>query len=277
MRVGKTLPRALWGWVALVAGQVMAGIIVSMKAPAAPHVFAWTLVADVLIVAALGSAAMRSDWRGLKLGLALYSIPFVLWLTDALEGVVFLKPSNVPWLGLTAYTAVAYGLAVPLWVVIFTRHRGPVSGSSQAFSRGSIGQKLWGFAASDFAYAFLYLLAGTIVFPFVRAFYATQSVPPLWKVVALQLVVRGPVLVLICLCLLRLLRLPRSSGAFAVGAIFAILSGFAPLLIPNPFLPDSVRWAHLCEVTSSNFLFAGLVAWIWGKADNLPREAQVAA
>jgi hypothetical protein len=62
------------------------------------------------------------------------------------------------------------------------------------------------------------------------------------------------------------------SGAFAVGAIFTVLSGIAPLLIPNPVFPDAVRWVHMCEVTSSNFVFGIIVGWLWGG----PRLAQSA-
>jgi len=30
-------------------------------------------------------------------------------------------------------------------------------------------------------------------------------------------------------------------------------------------LPDSVRWAHFCEVTSANFVFGAVVAWLWSR------------
>ncbi len=81
----------------------------------------------------------------------------------------------------------------------------------------------------------------------------------------LELLVRGPAFVAICLLLVRMLGLPRLSGALAAGAVFALLSGVAPLLTPNPYFPEIVHWAHFCETTSSNFVFAALVAWFWGQ------------
>jgi len=63
----------------------------------------------------------------------------------------------------------------------------------------------------------------------------------------------------------RMLGLPRMTGALMVGAMFTLLSGVAPLLMPNPAFPDSVRWVHFCEVTSENFVFGAIVAWLWGK------------
>jgi hypothetical protein len=54
--------------------------------------------------------------------------------------------------------------------------------------------------------------------------------------------------------------------------VFTLLSGVAPLLMPNPYFPDSVRFMHLCEVTSSNFIFATIVAWLWGQPATKPAQ-----
>lgn len=59
--------------------------------------------------------------------------------------------------------------------------------------------------------------------------------------------------------------LPRWKGALAVGLAFTLLSGVAPLVMPNPYFPDAVRWVHFGEVVSSNFVFGALVGLIWGK------------
>jgi len=82
---------------------------------------------------------------------------------------------------------------------------------------------------------------------------------------ALQLLVRGPVFILLCLLMVRMLDMPRLSGALTVGLLFTLLSGVAPLLMPNPYFPDSVRWMHFMEVTSSNFVFGAIVGWLWGR------------
>jgi hypothetical protein len=128
---------------------------------------------------------------------------------------------------------------------------------------------------SDFAYLFLYFGTGMIIFPFVKNFYATQHLPSAVSIAALQLLVRGPVFVLVCLSLTRMLGLPRLQGALAVGLMFTLLSGVAPLLMPNPFFPDSVRWVHFCEVVSENFVFGAIVAWLWGRPE--PKPARIGA
>ena len=114
-------------------------------------------------------------------------------------------------------------------------------------------------------YVMLYISAGMIVIPYVRDFYATQHIPSMGQIVLLQFFIRGPVFVLVCLLLLRMFRLSGLSGALAVGLSFTLLSGVATLIITNPFFPDSIRWFHFCEVTSSNFLFGCVVGWAWGR------------
>ena len=99
----------------------------------------------------------------------------------------------------------------------------------------------------------------------MRSFYATQTLPSTGTIVGLQLLVRGPLFTLLCLLLTRMLGMPRLSGALAVGLLFTVLSGIAPLLMPNPYFPDAVRWVHFCEVVSENFIFGAMVAWLWGQ------------
>jgi hypothetical protein len=37
----------------------------------------------------------------------------------------------------------------------------------------------------------------------------------------------------------------------------------AQLLLPNPYMPEAVRMAHLMETASSNFIFGFLVGWLF--------------
>lgn len=108
--------------------------------------------------------------------------------------------------------------------------------------------------AAAICYAALYLTAGMVVFPFVKEFYATKTLPSLSTVIGLQLI-RGSLYVLYAWLWLRLA--PRNAG-FVLGVVYAILGGVAPLLVDNPWMPGEVRMPHLIEVGVSNFLF-GLV------------------
>jgi len=49
--------------------------------------------------------------------------------------------------------------------------------------------------------------------------------------------------------------------ALMLGLLFGVVMN-AQLLIPNPYMPEAVRMAHLVETASSNFIFGLLVGWL---------------
>jgi len=57
------------------------------------------------------------------------------------------------------------------------------------------------------------------------------------------------------------------------GLIFGVMLA-GGLLLPNPFMPEAVRWAHLWETSTSNFLFGVLAIYMlhrlaWQKSSTL--------
>ena len=272
MKIAGTILKILIAGIAIVVFQTIADAIVPINVHMPPGTLPWVLVTDFLTAAALVLAATRTDWRGWRLGVAISAIPVTFSLTSMIESSIFLTNLPIDWPKIVAQSVITFELAVPLWMLLFTK-RGP--GSPEPYrpidSRPPQ-EALWKFFASDLSYLLLYYIAGTIVLPFVKDFYATQTLPPPGRLIAMQLVVRGPILVGLCLLLLRLMRLPRWHGAFALGAIFAVLNGAVGLLIPNPYFPDAVRWAHLCEITSSNFVFGLIVGWLWGQPPLAARQ-----
>ena len=267
MKVSNAVWRGLLVFVALCAIQMIVGLLVPMKPVAIPHFLRWWLLTNAVVVAALTVVAVHSEWRGWRLGLALAAIPLVIESVNLLEGVVFLTNSQVEWGKVLLHAVISAALIVPVWMLLFGRRTDVPHEHSHPISSKSRGERAWKFVVSDFAYILLYLTAGFIIFPYVKDFYATQHIPAMRTIVALQLLVRGPVFIVLCLGLVRMLGLPRLAGALAVGAVFTILSGVAPLLMPNPYFPDAVRWVHFGEVTSSNFLFGAIVGWLWGQPE----------
>jgi hypothetical protein len=263
MKLSQSILRGALAFVGMVVVQFIAGMLVPIKAPSVPHTVEWLLLSNAIIAAALTVAAVRSDWRGWQVGAAIAAVPLAITSVDLLEGSVFLTHSSLPWNRLFANAIVSAILIIPVWTLLFGRreriaeHYHPI----QAKGRG---ERAWRFALSDFSYLLLYYLAGMIIFPFVKDFYATQHLPSMGTIVALQLLIRGPVFVVVCIALTRMLGLGRLQGAIAVGAVFTLISGVAPLIVPNPVFPDSVRWVHFCEVVSENFVFGAIVAWLWG-------------
>lgn len=266
MKVSNAVLRGLLVFVAVCVIQMIVGMLVPMKPMAIPHFLQWWLLTNAVVVTALTVVAIRSEWRGWQLGFALAAIPLIIESVNLLEGVVFLTNSQLEWGKIFLHALISAALIVPVWMLLFGRRADVPQEHSHPIASKSRGERAWKFVVSDFAYIFLYLAAGLIIFPYVKDFYATQHIPAMRTIVALQLLVRGPVFIVLCLGLVRMLGLPRLAGALAVGAVFTILSGVAPLLMPNPIFPDAVRWAHFCEVTSSNFVFGAIVGWLWGQS-----------
>lgn len=260
----KTFLRGVLAFVAICVIQMLVGIVVPIKIPPAPHILEWILLTNAIVAAALSALAVRTEWRGWRLGLALAAIPLVLESVNLLEGVVFLKNLNLPWDRLYIHAVISAILIVPVWMSLFGRRDAASAEHYHPIRAKSRSERAWKFAVSDLTYLILYFGAGMIIFPFVKDFYATQQLPSAGTIIALQLSIRGPIFVLLCLALARMLGLPRFSGALAVGLIFTLLSGVAPLLMPNPYFPDHVRWVHFCEVVSENFVFGAVVGWLWG-------------
>ena len=65
----------------------------------------------------------------------------------------------------------------------------------------------------------------------------------------------------IALPVIRMMKGQWRETALALGLLFAVLMN-AQLLVPNPYMPEAVRMAHLIETASSNFLFGLLVGWL---------------
>jgi len=253
--------RIVAGWVALTIAQMVTGTLIRINWPNAGTTFRWVLLTNLLMVAVLGYLASRTDLRGWKLGVVLASIPCAVGIANLIEGAVFLTKVEIPWSRVGGQVFATYLLVAPMWSWIFGRS---APGHASFWDPKPPASKAWRFGVSDLAYVAFYFIAGMIIFPMVRDFYATQTVPQPAQIVGLQLLVRGPIFIAICLVMLRLLGFSRLTGAVMVGLLFAVLSGVVPLLAPNPFFPDAVRWVHFGEVTISNFLFAFVVAWLWG-------------
>jgi hypothetical protein len=79
----------------------------------------------------------------------------------------------------------------------------------------------------------------------------------------------------LALLVTRMLKRDRLETALVIGLLFAVMT--APLLLPNPYMPEAVRMAHLIETASSNFIFGTFVAWLLTQQRQTPSLAMLAA
>jgi len=130
----------------------------------------------------------------------------------------------------------------------------------------------WRLAAIGLGHVILYTVFGYFVAwrsPEVRAFYGGSAedaglagfgllaIPTLAPFQFL----RGLLWAGLAIPFLRGMRGRWPEAGLALGLLFAVLSN-AQLLLPNPYMPASVRLVHLVETGSSNFLLGGWIAWI---------------
>ena len=277
MNALKIAVRLALAWIALLAAQIAVGMVVHPKTPANPHPMLFLMVSNAFIVLGLGWAALRSDWRDWKLLGALFLVRAVVEFANWIEGALYLPNVGIEWRGFIIYEVLTAAVAAVLWLIIFRGAPVPESVNDHPIPHRTLPQMLWRFVLCSAVYVFLYFLAGTIIFPFVRDYYATQHIPSPREILSLQFFLRGPLFILVCLGLLRMFRLPHVSGALAVGLAFTFLSGVAALIMPNGIFPDTVRWAHFWEVSTSNFVFGIVVAWLWGQAQHVRHLAHATA
>ncbi len=257
--------RVLLAWICLAAMQGIARLLVPLQVevPGWRHV-AWVALTDLIVVAAIAFIAMRSEWRGWRLGAALAAIPFTVAVVNIVEAVYYLEEAHLDGTRLILQAVLTYAVAALLWGRIFSAGREGQAPHFRPYGSRGIVQRAWRFVASDFAYLFGYLAAGMAIFPLVRDFYTTRTLPSPAVIFLLQLLVRGPLFVIVCVLLVRMAGLPRAKGAVAVGVVFTLVSGVAPLLLPSPYFPDAIRWVHFFEVSVTNLVFGAIIAAMWG-------------
>jgi hypothetical protein len=74
-------------------------------------------------------------------------------------------------------------------------------------------------------------------------------------------ILRAMCWVALALPVIRMLKGKWPETALSLGLLFAVVMN-APLLLPNPYMPEPVRMAHLVETASSNFILGVFVGWL---------------
>ncbi len=121
----------------------------------------------------------------------------------------------------------------------------------------------WRILLAAFCYFVFYFIAGMIIFPFVQEYYADKTLPNLSQIFVMQ-IVRGGVYAGLGILVLRVMVTSRKVTALTFGAALSVLGGIAPLLPPNPIMPEHIRMVHMAEIGVSNFLAGILMVRILG-------------
>ena len=227
------------------------------------------LLMSLLITLVMSNVIVHSKWTGYKLFLGITMIFFtVSTFLSQIETVVFLRylkdiipPVLIPRLFLQGvFITALFSLSA---VTIY----GKMRKIDQRFAdeRPFVFQKtmLFKIFLVSIIYVIIYFSFGMFVFmplagDAVVDYYGNLQLP-VW-IIPFQLV-RGIIWGTVALTILRMMKGGLPVKAISVALVFSVLMG-SLLLIPNDFMPDTVRYAHLVEVSSSNFLFGLISGWI---------------
>jgi hypothetical protein len=240
---------------------------------------AWALLAvcflNTLVLAYL---TVRSHWSGIRLMLVVF-VPFygVMTVMSQIESAIFLR--NLPQGLVARFFLMGALVAAPFSIASVLLLKGRASAtrkrdtSCEPFAMGRWGavQRSWFLAV---AHVGLYFVCGYFLAwrsAEVRQFYGVLDKGSCWAqmvavlrdqpwLIPVQLA-RGGLWVVLAWLVVRMLKRSRMEAAFATGLLFLVVMN-AQLLLPNPYLPDTLRWTHLVETPCCNLLFGCLSGWV---------------
>ena len=232
----------------------------------------------LLNTAVLAIIIIRSRWSGLKLIATMFVAHYgVTTLMSQIESAIFitkLPPGILPRLFLMG-AFIAGPFSVLSVLILGKARKGAADINSQADRTAT--EWLWKLSAIVVAYIALYFTFGYFIAwqsPAVRAYYGgvdegsffanmlglIETSPWLFGVQA----IRALLWVMIALPVINMLKGSRVETAILIALLFSVVMN-TQLLLPNPYMPDAVRMAHLAETASSNFIFGFLVGWLLSK------------
>lgn len=272
---------------------VVAGIIAGPRGnPQTPDQAAAT-TAPLLVVCLLTTIVMthiivRSRWAGWRLMATVFFVFYgVMTVMSQIESAVFitrLPPGVLPRLFLMG-ALIAAPFSV-LAVLILGKRRSGIATTENARLIMPGSEWTWKLAVIALAYLILYFTFGYFVAwqnPAVREYYGSgdaggflahlgtvvRETP--W-LIPIQ-ILRAMLWALLALPVIRMMKGECKETAVAIGLLFAVIT--AQLLLPNPYMPKTVRLTHLIETAPSNFIFGFFVGWLLSGAHSFASRSHV--
>lgn len=220
---------------------------------------------------------LRSRWTGWRLVAAVFFVFYgVATFMPQIESAVFitdLPPGTLPRLFLMG-ALIAAPFSV-LSVLILGRRRAE-TGDTEPNTRLMMPASEWAWKLAVIAvvYVILYFTFGYFIAwrqPAVREYYGGTD--PGSFAAQMGAVMRNtpwliPFQIFRALCwaalalpVVRMMKGKWPETAVAIGLLFSVVMN-AQIMLPNPYMPEAVRMAHLVETASSNFIFGVFVGWL---------------
>ena len=257
---------------------VAGGIVGQPRDSSEPAATALTLLAVCFLeVAVLTYLIIRSRWTGWRLAAAVFVVFYgVTTIMSQMESAVFLTrlpPGMVPRLFLMgAMIAAPFSIAAVLILGKWKRNGAGVQRSTRPDMPP--GEWAWKLAVIALAYLVLYFTFGYFIAwrnPAVLEYYQGVDEGSFLTHMAADVrnkpwlipfqIVRAICWVVLAMIVIRMLRRRWLETALMIGLLFSVVMN-ARLLLPNPYMPEPVRMAHLVETASSNLIFGLLIGWL---------------
>lgn len=246
------------------------------------------LLSCFLTAAILGTWLRFVHWRGWKLVLTVFTVYFIAnTVLTQVESLFFNSAlqlsASMLWKIILSGFIISL-LFAPISVGIIGRMR---SSDQVAWSLGADRDLLKPLCWIAASYVLIYFLFGYFIAwqsDAVREYYSgSTAILPfhlhMWDVLTgnpgliLFQFIRGLVWGGLAVLIARSMSAHWGTKAIITGLIFGVMLA-GGLLIPNPFMPEPVRWAHLWETSSSNFILGILCIYLiegtaWSKKPTL--------
>jgi len=246
------------------------------------------VVVCVLQTLVLSYLILRSRWSGMRLAATIAFVFYgVATFMPQIESAVFI--TSLPAGTLPRLFVMGALVAIPFaaLAVLILGKRKPDPADLDSASRLTMPASEWGWklALIAIAYVTLYLSFGYFIAwrnPALRAYYGdvdpgsfTGQLGHIFRDMAWLVpfqIVRAMCWVAIAVPVIKMLKGDRLETALALGFLFSVVMN-SLLLLPNPYMPESVRMSHLVETASSNFIFGVLVGWLLTERHTVTRPA----
>jgi Ca2+/Na+ antiporter len=284
--------------ISLAAGVVGQPPGASAPEPAGSAAFALVIVC-VLDTIVLTHFILRSRWTGWRLAAAVFFVFYgVSTFMPQIESAVFI--TRLPAGMLPRLFVMGVLFAAPFAVVAvlilgkWKRTTSDVGDNSRLVMPRS--EWTWRLAVIAVVYVILYFTFGYFIAwknPAVREYYSGSDPGGFFTQMGTVVrdtpwlipfqILRAMLWTLLALPVIRSMKGSWPETALSVGLLFAVLMS-ALLLLPNPYMPESVRMSHLVETATSNFIFGVFIGWLLtrgegrkGKREEQPQRSEKAA
>jgi hypothetical protein len=257
MKNSTLITRVVLATVALALLSVLAEIVVERKFSLI-GLSGWLLAGSLMITVALSATVLGARRGGWAVVASVFFLYFaVRYFNTAVELRIFqigVQPHFIRNEALRGLITSLLFAPILVWLL----GRWNAADESPAPAPRSVWGWIWRIVAGDVAYFVFYMVAGMIIFPYVKQFYANVPMPAPGAFLFTQ-AIRGLVYVIAGLGVTRLMNGKPGRAALALALAFPVLAGLEPLLYPNDIMPGNIRLPHAIEIGWSNAAYGALL------------------